>query len=346
MSTNQIEFLSLSLKQAQKDFVLKENDRGFIIAGPAKGKAHGYNYSEIQIPHRIADRPVFKIADNAFESCDNLQTISIPEGVEEIGDEAFAYCTGLCRINFPSSLRKIGNAAFEYCTNLNEIEIPKGVTELGIGLFMGNANLTSIVVDPENPVYDSRGGCNAIIETKTNTLHSGCPTTVIPGDIVALGNRCFADVLLKAITIPEGVTEIGECAFSHYEYNKIRFKSALAKVSLPKSLKTIEKSAFESQKKLKKLVLPEGLSVIGEGAFSRTGLEQIVIPESITRLEDYMFTGCEKLMKIYIPESVTFFGKYLFEIGVMSAKAGVIEGKAGSAAEKYAKKKKITFVAR
>ena len=347
MNTNQTKSLSLTLKQAEKDFVLKEDDRGFIIAGVARDKTWGNNYSEIIIPQIIEGRPVFKIEERAFRNCDNTYRVSLPEGIEEIGEEAFAYCTSLSQISFPSTLRKIGLRAFWCCAKLSEIKIPKGVTELGIGFLNECTNLTSIVVDPENPVYDSRVGCNAIIETKTNTLHSGCSATVIPGDTVALGEWCFYGMPISAITIPEGVVEIGFLAFSRdgYKYDK-NSKSVLTTVNLPKSLKIIDKDAFSDQKKLKKIVLPEGLAVIGSGAFSYSGLERIVIPDSITRLEEYTFTGCDKLKKIYIPESVTFFGNNLFPFKAMIEKGSVIEGKAGSEAEKFAKKKKLTFVAK
>ena len=42
-----------------------------------------------------------------------------------------------------------------------------------------------------NPVYDSRNNCNAIIETATNTLHSGCKTTIIPNSVTSIGAWAF-----------------------------------------------------------------------------------------------------------------------------------------------------------
>ena len=52
--------------------------------------------------------------------------------------------------------------------------------------------IKGFVVDGENPVYDSRNGCNALIETATNTLVAGCANTVIPAGITAVAaNELF-----------------------------------------------------------------------------------------------------------------------------------------------------------
>lgn len=52
--------------------------------------------------------------------------------------------------------------------------IPEGTTTIGEDAFRGCSSLQSIVVAKGNSVYDSREGCNAIIETATNTLIVGC----------------------------------------------------------------------------------------------------------------------------------------------------------------------------
>lgn len=50
---------------------------------------------------------------------------------------------------------------------------------------------SSIIVAEGNPVYDSRNNCNAIIETATNKLVSGCKNTVIPSSVTSIGSGAF-----------------------------------------------------------------------------------------------------------------------------------------------------------
>ena len=71
-----------------------------------------------------------------------------------------------------------------------------------------------IVVDSDNPVYDSRNNCNSIIETATNTLVVGCAGTVIPNTVVSIGDYAFKRCnSLISIEIPNSVGNIGDCAF-------------------------------------------------------------------------------------------------------------------------------------
>ena len=76
-------------------------------------------------------------------------------------------------------------------------------------------SLASIVVDKNNPVYDSRNNSNAIIETATNTLVSGCKTTVIPNSVTSIGSWAFSMNDLTSVTIPDSVTSIGSWAFAN-----------------------------------------------------------------------------------------------------------------------------------
>lgn len=76
-------------------------------------------------------------------------------------------------------------------------------------------NLTAITVDANNPVYDSRDNCNAIIETATNTLVNACNNTVIPSTVTAIGRYAFQSFGFTNFTIPASVTSIGDQGFSY-----------------------------------------------------------------------------------------------------------------------------------
>ena len=106
-------------------------------------------------------------------------------------------------------------------TGLTSVTIGNSVTSIGKGAFgnsssnHGNLNITSIVVESGNTIYDSRNNCNAIIETSTNTLIQGCNTTIIPNSVTSIGEYAFRDCEgLTSVTIPNSVKSLGDWALS------------------------------------------------------------------------------------------------------------------------------------
>lgn len=152
----------------------------------------------------------------AFGGCISLESVSLPKSVTSIGDYEFFGCTLLKSINIPNTVTAIGESAFRGCLSLAGITIPKSVTRIGNSAFRECPSLTSMTVANGNPCYDSREGCNAIIETSTGTLIAGCRSTVIPTSVTAIGHAAFDGcVLLSQITIPQTVTAIGRKAFNN-----------------------------------------------------------------------------------------------------------------------------------
>jgi hypothetical protein len=64
------------------------------------------------------------ICDGAFSWNENLEEISIPEGVETIGEGAFGKCSGIEKVVIPSGVKKIGAGAFGGCAQLKSITMP------------------------------------------------------------------------------------------------------------------------------------------------------------------------------------------------------------------------------
>ncbi|MBR3856063.1 MAG: leucine-rich repeat domain-containing protein, partial [Bacteroidaceae bacterium] len=170
-----------------------------------------------------------------------------------IGDVAFAYCSGLTSVEIPSSVTSIGSSAFYDCDGLTSIEIPSSVTSIGERAFYYCYGLTSIVVDEGNSVYDSRGNCNAIIETASNTLIAGCVNTIIPEGVTSIGESAFEGCSILTIEIPASVTSIGIGAFwSCY---------SLTSINIPAGVTSIGYGAFRGCTGLTSIVVGDGNSV-------------------------------------------------------------------------------------
>ena len=86
--------------------------------------------TDIVIPQSIDGKMVTSIGNYAFYVCNDLTSITIPEGVTSIGEDAFWGCSGLTSISIPEGVTSIGDCAFYNCSGLTSINIPNSVTSI------------------------------------------------------------------------------------------------------------------------------------------------------------------------------------------------------------------------
>ena len=126
---------------------------------------------------------ISQIPNYAFENCDSLTSVNIPDSVTTIGESAFQYCTSLTSVNIPDSVTSIGNYAFDCCTSLTSVNIPDSVTTIGESAFQNCTSLTSVN---------------------------------IPDSVTTIGEWAFCECTsLTSVTIPDSVTKIGDHAFQN-----------------------------------------------------------------------------------------------------------------------------------
>lgn len=210
---------------------------------------------------------------------------------------------------FPKSLTiedgvtGISRYAFQYCQEVSDLYIPKSLTNISQGAF-ARSNFQSIIVAEDNPVYDSRENCNAIIHTATNTLHIGSTSTVIPSSVTAIGSQSFmACGNLVSLDIPQTVTSMGDNVFPDC--------CNLSSIVIPEGVTKIGSMMFYNCTALKSATIPEGVTSIAESAFAFcSSLTSITIPKSVTNLGNSIFEGCIKLSEIWmLPTTPPSFSK-------------------------------------
>lgn len=291
------------------------------------------------IPSKLGGCPVTRIDHDAFMHCMDLTNITISNSVVSIGYYAFYNCTGLKSITIPNSVVSLGYSAFYDCTGLINVTIGSGVTNIGDYAFGSCTNLTSIKVDKQNKVYDSRNNCNALIETKTNSLIKGCNNTIMPDNITSINYGAFSGCTgLTSLIIPDSVTSIDERAFAGCEgltsmkvslgnktFDSRNGCNAIIETKtntlvagcvstvIPNTVTCINNFAFSDFTNIKSMTLPDGLTVIGAYAFDGcTNMESINIPAKVTNIGSYAFRECSALKEIMLPDSIKYIGSGAF----------------------------------
>lgn len=174
------------------------------------------NGNTLTIPATVDGMTVKSMGEEVFYQNSNLSKVIIPEGVERIERYAFNR-SSLQEVELPSTLKTIGYGAFALC-NLTSFHIPASVNTLDYQCIANNM-ISSLTIDENNPVFDSRNNCNAVIETATNTLVHATLSTVIPKSVTAIGEQGYNSLQrMTSVRIPSWITSIGDRAFSYCKY--------------------------------------------------------------------------------------------------------------------------------
>ena len=299
---------------------------------------------EFDFTEQLPGYTIISFADNAFEGCENLFTITIPEGLVKIGPNCFSGCTYLASITIPASVKyidnnafsgckklkdviyvennieTIGNYAFSGCVQLVTIEIGSKVKSIGEGAFNGCKKLKSVTIPDgfESILKDTFNGCAAL------------ESITIPSSVTVINENAFKGCAsLESVTIPEGVKEIKQEAFSGCTGLKTVVLpaeidilgnmvfvncTALESINMPETIVTFGDQLFQGCSSLKSLTIPEGVTIINERSFTGcSSLETINLPSTLTFIANYGFYSCTGLKSIVIPEGVTFIGTEAFD---------------------------------
>ena len=117
---------SINVDKNNKNYISEDG----ILFDKGKTKMVAYPAGKKDIKEYVISSSVTSVESYAFEGCNSLESVNIPEGVTSIGSQAFSGCSSLESIDIPSSVTSIGNYAFSECSSLESITIPEGVTSI------------------------------------------------------------------------------------------------------------------------------------------------------------------------------------------------------------------------
>ncbi len=268
------------------------------------------------------------IRGGAFTNCASLKTISLPDSIERIEGDAFNSCKSIEEIDIPDSLTDVYAAAFNNCTSLKTINLGEKSKVSGNFNGIGSDKFEGFTVDGKNENYFAEDG----------VLYSGDKTVLVcypkaktgesfevPAGTKIIGaNAFYSQLFLKAVTLPESVTEIRSDAFGSCK--------ALEKINLPDTIEKIAPQAFlgfkyfeeadgakyigkyliEDVPTAKYCIIRPGTLAIADKAFSTGNAAEIIIPDSVKIIGDGAFYN-SRLARAIIPESVIKLGTGAFE---------------------------------
>lgn len=238
-------------------FAYSENDDGTVTIT-------GGNIvtPKLEIPAELEGKKVSAIGMNAFTGNNVITDLVIPEGVTTLYWYSFNTCRNLETVTLPDSLEFIDGWAFERCSRLKTISIPANVTRINGGAFAQNSSMTSITCDPANKNYVS---VNGVLFTKDMKELVAYPGGIqggytVPATVNHIGDAAFYGALgLDSVTILGNLDFIGFEAFAEC--------SKLTDVAIRDGVNYVGYWAFRGCDGIKTLTVPQSVTNIGDQAF-------------------------------------------------------------------------------
>ncbi len=331
-----------------------------VIGACSFGGYRNTTLQEVTLPDSIQH-----IETEAFSECTSLREVHFPSHALQVDyfafeetpwyeglTEEFAIVSGILlkyngtadTVVVPSGVRSLAGKFIPQSTSVNTIVVPESVTTLGIGAFAG-VSVRKVVL-------------SAGIKALPAFAFSSCPVlqeVTLPDTLESIGEFAFRDCSLTKLKIPNSVRLIGKQPFygsaiapqipnGASGWETAYYGSGITAFHLPDHATVIPQECFRECGYLKSVTIPSRIQTIGIGAFTNCQqLETVVIEPGVKAIQNGAFLGCINLKDVTIPETVTnITGMQIFQDCPKSLR---IHGKAGSAAEQYAKKQGFTFVA-
>lgn len=207
---------------------------------------------------------------------DEITKVNIGEGVTSVVGRAFVGYKNMAEVVIPSTIKEIDG--FTLCSSLKSIELPEGLLSIGIQAF-ADCDLLQTVTIPSTVTEIEMGAfqcCDTL--TEINVAHGN-------NNFVDVDGVLFTKDMKTIIQYPLGKTQTSYV--------------------VPSTVETIGYKAFDEVENLENIILPEGLTVIEEGALGGTNIKSIKIPKGVSVISRSAFNSCKSMESLVIPANVT-----------------------------------------
>ena len=252
-----------------------------LLDGGARIERCAIRAQSLAIPEFIDGVPVTAIAPYALEGNADVREITCPPQVVEIGSRAFANCPELQRISFPANLARYENSWVTGCARLEEITLPGAIVDLDL---------------PSPAPVGVRRIC---IGQMTRTVQIA---------------RTWKTKLDQVSVHPENrwLSSDGTCIYSADGTELVSHATKSQEVEISPGCRTVAPRAFEHEKHLEHVHMPENVCEIGERAFAESSLRSFEPPKSLRVIGSEAFVGCQSLVDINLADGLREIGERAF----------------------------------
>ncbi len=260
-------------------------------------------------------QPGDSIPERAFAYCNDLQEITIGEGLKFIGERAFADDWAIEKAQFPQSLEEVDTEAFSGCRFLKDIPDEEGIKYMGkVALETSDQNRSS---------YSVKEGT---ISLAPGLFHfSGATSFELPSSLEIIGDHAFAYSQITSLPELPNLKQLKNNAFGHCE--------KLARLTIPETVEFID-NAFEgcnslwsvtynaidaecpsgvSPRDLERIVIGDKVKRLPAGLYTgNTNVTEVILPSSVEILDPNAFNGCSNLTYVRLSDNISTISDFCF----------------------------------